>query len=72
MSLDLSTIGHTTAAFTYEYDFKTVVLYALGVPNKLLIFPGEGHPLSKNPWHGKIKVREELKWLKKYGGVGSE
>ncbi|HXJ87407.1 MAG TPA: S9 family peptidase [Candidatus Binatia bacterium] len=44
-------------------------LYALGVPNKLLIFPGEGHGLGKNPWHGKIKVREELKWLEKYGGV---
>src|SRR6266851_3004312 len=44
-------------------------LYSLGIPNKLLIFPGEGHPLAKNPWHGKIKVREELKWLQKYGGV---
>ncbi|HEV2400436.1 MAG TPA: S9 family peptidase [Candidatus Sulfotelmatobacter sp.] len=44
-------------------------LYSLGVPNALLIFPGEGHGLSKNPWHGKIKVREELKWLEKYGGV---
>ena len=44
-------------------------LYALGIPNKLLIFPGEGHSLSKNPWHGKIKVREELKWLEKYGGA---
>ncbi len=43
-------------------------LYSLGVPNKLLIFPGEGHSLSKNPWHGKIKVREELKWLQQYGG----
>jgi dipeptidyl aminopeptidase/acylaminoacyl peptidase len=42
-------------------------LYSLGVPNALLIFPGEGHSLSKNPWHGKIKVREELKWLEKYG-----
>ncbi len=46
-------------------------LYSLGVPNKLLIFPGEGHDLDKNPWHGKIKVREELKWLQKYGGVPS-
>jgi dipeptidyl aminopeptidase/acylaminoacyl peptidase len=46
-------------------------LYSLGVPNKLLIFPGEGHGLGKNPWHGKIKVREELKWLEKYGGVPS-
>lgn len=44
-------------------------LYSLGIPNKLLVFPGEGHSLSKDPWHGKIKVREELKWLQKYGGV---
>ncbi len=44
-------------------------LYSLGIPNKLLVFPGEGHSLSKNPWHGKIKVREEMKWLEKYGGV---
>jgi len=45
-------------------------LHALGVPSTLLIFPGEGHELDKNPWHGKIKVREELKWLEKYGRVG--
>jgi dipeptidyl aminopeptidase/acylaminoacyl peptidase len=44
-------------------------LYSLGIPNALLIFPGEGHSLAKNPWHGKIKVREELKWLQKYGGI---
>ena len=44
-------------------------LYSLGIPNKLLIFPGEGHGLGRNPWHGKIKVREELNWLQKYGGV---
>ena len=44
-------------------------LYSLGIPNALLVFPGEGHGLGKNPWHGKIKVREELKWLQKYGGV---
>ena len=47
-------------------------LYSLGIPNKLLIFPGEGHSLAKNPWHGKIKVREELKWLEKYGGVPAQ
>jgi dipeptidyl aminopeptidase/acylaminoacyl peptidase len=46
-------------------------LYSLGIPNQLLIFPGEGHSLAKNPWHGKIKVREELKWLEKYGGVAA-
>ena len=44
-------------------------LYSLGIPNALVIFPGEGHGLGENPWHGKIKVREELKWLQKYGGV---
>ncbi len=43
-------------------------LHTLGVPASLLIFPGAGHPLDKNPWHGKIKVREELKWLEGYGG----
>jgi dipeptidyl aminopeptidase/acylaminoacyl peptidase len=46
-------------------------LHTLGVPSSLLIFPGEDHSLSKNPWHGKIKVREELKWLEKYGGIGA-
>jgi dipeptidyl aminopeptidase/acylaminoacyl peptidase len=47
-------------------------LHELNVPSNLLILPGEGHSLGKNPWHGKIKVREELKWLAKYGGVGEE
>ena len=37
------------------------------IPVKLLIFPGEGHDLGKNPWHGKIKVREELKWIESGG-----
>jgi dipeptidyl aminopeptidase/acylaminoacyl peptidase len=46
-------------------------LHELNVPSDLLIFPGEGHDLEKNPWHGKIKVREELKWLEKYGGPTS-
>jgi dipeptidyl aminopeptidase/acylaminoacyl peptidase len=46
-------------------------LYSLGIPNALLVFPGEGHSLSKNPWHGKIKVREELNWLQKYGGLSA-
>jgi len=44
-------------------------LHNLGIPSALLIFPAEGHELDKNPWHGKIKVREELKWLQKYGGI---
>ena len=45
-------------------------LRSLHVPCTLLLFPGEGHSLSNNPWHGKIKVREELKWLQKYAGGG--
>ncbi|WP_446744339.1 prolyl oligopeptidase family serine peptidase [Silvibacterium acidisoli] len=51
--------------------FEQVVLdralQRLNVPHTLLLFPGENHPLSKNPWHGYIKVREELKWLDTYG-----
>jgi dipeptidyl aminopeptidase/acylaminoacyl peptidase len=41
-------------------------LEALGIPHSFLLFPGEGHSLDKNPWHGYIKLREELKWLEKY------
>jgi acylaminoacyl-peptidase len=38
-----------------------------GIPNRLPVFPGEGHELDRNPWHGKIKVREELEWIQRYG-----
>lgn len=41
-------------------------LESLGIPHVFLAFPGEGHGLGKNPWHGYIKVREELKWLNKW------
>jgi dipeptidyl aminopeptidase/acylaminoacyl peptidase len=41
---------------------------SLGIPHSFLVFPGEGHGLGKNPWHGYIKVREELKWLDEYAG----
>ncbi len=43
-------------------------LQALGIPHTFLVFPGEGHSLDKNPWHGYIKLREEMKWLEKYDG----
>ncbi len=43
-------------------------LQQLQVPHSLLVFPEEGHSLEKDPWHGYIKVREELEWLEKYGG----
>jgi dipeptidyl aminopeptidase/acylaminoacyl peptidase len=42
-------------------------LHHLNIPVKLIIFPKEGHSLNNNPWYGKIKIREELKWLQKYG-----
>jgi dipeptidyl aminopeptidase/acylaminoacyl peptidase len=51
---------------TLEAYLPERALHTLNVPCTLLIFPGEGHSLGKNPWHGKIKVREELKWLEKY------
>jgi len=41
-------------------------LQQLSIDHSFLVFPGEGHGLSKNPWHGYIKLREELKWLDKY------
>jgi len=41
-------------------------LTRLKVPHTLLLFPGENHPLSNNPWHGYIALREEMKWLEKY------
>jgi dipeptidyl aminopeptidase/acylaminoacyl peptidase len=37
------------------------------VPHSFLIFPGEGHSFDKNPWHAKIALREELRWIEKYG-----
>ncbi len=40
----------------------------LGIPHTFLVFPGEDHSLTKDPWHGYIKLREELKWLDKYDG----
>ena len=43
-------------------------LHELGVPSTLLDLPRRRAFAGKNPWHGKIKVREELKWLEKYGG----
>jgi len=67
-----------THMVTGEDDMRVAVLenylldhalHALNIPGTLLIFPGEGHSLDRNPWHGKIKVREELKWLQEYGGV---
>jgi dipeptidyl aminopeptidase/acylaminoacyl peptidase len=46
-------------------------LTSLGIPAKLIILPGEPHTLGNNPWHEKIKIREELKWLHKYGTMNS-
>ena len=51
----------------FEQVLLERALERLNVPHTLLVFPGENHPLDKNPWHGYIKVREELKWLQRYG-----
>jgi dipeptidyl aminopeptidase/acylaminoacyl peptidase len=51
----------------FEQVLLERALQRLNVPHDLLVFPGENHPLDKNPWHGYIKVREELKWLVRYG-----
>ena len=53
--------------FALEEHLLERALQARGIRHSHLIFPGEGHGLDKNPWHGKIKVREELKWLERYG-----
>lgn len=50
----------------FEQVLLERALQKLNVPHALIVFPGENHPLDKNPWHGYIKVREELKWLDKY------
>ncbi len=55
----------------FEQVLLERALARLNIPHSLLVFPGENHPLDKNPWHGYIKVREELKWLEKYGGGGN-
>ncbi len=44
-------------------------LTALNIPTKLIVLPDESHGLGNNPWHEKIKIREELKWLQKYGNI---
>jgi dipeptidyl aminopeptidase/acylaminoacyl peptidase len=44
-------------------------LYALNIPTKLIVLPDEPHWIKNNPWHEKIKVREEIKWLQKYGNT---
>jgi dipeptidyl aminopeptidase/acylaminoacyl peptidase len=51
----------------FEQVLLERALERLHVPHTLLVFPWENHPLDKNPWHGYIKVREELKWLDQYG-----
>ena len=59
--------GNDIRVYVGEDYLLERALFTRGVPSSLLVFPGEGHSLDKNPWHGKIKVREELKWLAKYG-----
>jgi dipeptidyl aminopeptidase/acylaminoacyl peptidase len=41
-------------------------LQTQNIPHQFLVFPDEGHSLANDPWHGYIKVRDELLWLEKY------
>ena len=60
--------GNADVRVSYlEQSLLERALEKLKVPHTLLVFPAEGHSLDKDPWHGYIKVREELKWLAKYG-----
>lgn len=49
-----------------EGELMERALQTLNIPHEFLVFPGEGHGLPVNPWHGYIKIREELKWLNRY------
>ncbi|CAF0825329.1 unnamed protein product [Adineta steineri] len=44
-------------------------LNSLDIPTKLIVLPDEPHLLGNNPWHEKIKLREEIRWLQKYGHI---
>jgi len=55
-----------TTVPVFESYLLERALQTRGVPHSFLIFPGEGHDFH-NPWHAKIAVREQLKWLEKYG-----
>lgn len=59
--------SHDIRVYVGEDYLLERALYTMGIPSSLLIFPGEGHGLGNDPWHGKIKVREELRWLDRYG-----
>jgi dipeptidyl aminopeptidase/acylaminoacyl peptidase len=56
----------------FEQVLLERALQKLNVPHTLLVFPGENHPLDKNPWHGYIKVRDELKWMEIYDSAAKK
>jgi len=52
--------------FTQNIMFERALNY-LKIPVELLLLNNEGHTLSNNPLHGKIKLQQEIKWLNLYG-----
>ena len=44
-------------------------LHVMNVSHKMLVFSDEGHGIQNNPWHEKLKLREEMRWLNKYASV---
>ncbi|UJR13195.1 hypothetical protein I4U23_000217 [Adineta vaga] len=55
----------TQISLSQSYIFHRALFFR-NISTKLIIFPNEGHLINSNPIHGKIKIREELKWLNKY------
>jgi hypothetical protein len=76
--LHVNKVRIPTHLATDEMDVRVLVaqsylsessLHVLNVSHKLLVFPGEGHEIQNNPCHEKIKLREEIRWLNKYGSI---
>ena len=42
-------------------------LHYIRVPSQLLLLLDKGHPSNNYPWHRRIKIRVEIKWLQLYG-----
>jgi len=71
MSLDPSKVGYVTPAYTFDYDWKTVVLYALGIGAKQseLSYLYEAHGPEVYPTFGVVPTYAVLTDLLSVAGV---
>ena len=62
MSLDLSKLGYQTGIHEFNYDWKTVILYALGVGAKQdelgYLYEGFGPSGPRGSTNGRLVYRE--------------